>query len=122
CFPEKLEEQFRDDGVSTYDLVEEFLFLIDQDDLSLCSSFVEKLELIKDGKDFSAIESKKYTLSQKLKRIREIADEEPMFASSLSKDADRNLIRTFLKEIEHTHPKDYKYFKNSEMNEIYEVI
>ena len=122
CFPEKLEEQLRDDGVSTYDLVEEFLALIDQDDLSLCSSFVEKLELIKDGKDFSAIESKKYTLSQKLKKIREIADEEPMFASSLSKDADRNLIRAFLKEIEHTHPKDYKYFKHSEMNEIYEVI
>lgn len=122
CFPEKLEEQFRDDGVSTYDLVEEFLFLIDQDDLSLCSSFVEKLELIKDGKNFSAIESKKYTLSQKLKRIREIADEEPMFASSLSKEADRNLIRAFLKEIEHTNPEDYKYFKNSEMNEIYEVI
>lgn len=122
CFPEKLEEQLRDDGVSTYDLVEEFLSLIDRDDLSLCSSFVEKLELIKDGKDFSAIESKKYTLSQKLKKIREIADEEPMFASSLSTDADRNLIRAFLKEIEHTHPKDYKYFKHSEMNEIYEVI
>lgn len=122
CFPEKLEEQLRDDGVSTYDLVEEFLSLIDRDDLSLCSSFVEKLELIKHRKDFSAIESKKYTLSQKLKKIREIADEEPMFASSLSKDADRNLIRAFLKEIEHTHPKDYRYFKNSEMNEIYEVI